>query len=457
VQVHVRDRHSNSQYAVPGSADPLGGWTVAVPLFEGFNDIQAEYGDPSLGGDVSAPVRTRTVLYLPGTTPSFGFTCTVSPRTVTVPTLRSIDLTVSVTGTSQTGVSWSVDGGAANGTVTQSGTYTAPCAAPPGPATVRASSAVDPSKSCTAQITILAGIAVTAIAATGTPADPAVPSANVGQIVTIDIPAAVYGLTGTGFPAGQAVVFATVERSPAGTCTTSAVPVQGNVATGLTSLTVAVPSCADADQTIQVPGNGCARLQIVPTITSLDITSVVVMLINGTGFVCGATDVYVGTTKVLDAQVLAVYCTVIVVDTENLPILSQPVTVQTNGGVSNPVSGAGAAFTALLGSTPSCDFALEASWPLDAPVATVNCAWYFDGTPPAPNGTFAFATQAPGTGPNAGTIVGNVARFTAGPLYPSSTTYPWYVLVQFYDGAGAQLASIYSNVDTTACANQPGM
>ena len=115
------------------------------------------------------------------------------------------------------------------------------------------------------------------------------------------------------------------------------------------------------------------------------------------------------------------------------------------------------AFNAVLRSTSSCEFELEARWPHDAPVATVYGMWYFNGTPPAPNGTFAFTTQAPATGPNAGTIEGHRARFTAGPLYPSSTAYPWYVLVQYYDAAGAQLTSIYSNVDTTACANNPGM
>ena len=115
------------------------------------------------------------------------------------------------------------------------------------------------------------------------------------------------------------------------------------------------------------------------------------------------------------------------------------------------------AFAAVLRSTLSCEFELEARWSHDSPVATVYGQWYFNGIPPAPNGTFAFTTQAPGTGPNAGTVDGHHASFTAGPLYPSSKAYPWYVLVQFYDAAGAQLASIYSNVDTTACANQPGL
>jgi len=115
------------------------------------------------------------------------------------------------------------------------------------------------------------------------------------------------------------------------------------------------------------------------------------------------------------------------------------------------------AFIAILRSRKSCEFELIARWEPTAPVAKVNAMWYFDGTPPAPNGTFAFTLQAPDTGPNAGSIEGHHARFSVGPLYPSSAEYPWYVLVQYYDAAGAQLASIYSNVDATACANQPGL
>jgi len=118
---------------------------------------------------------------------------------------------------------------------------------------------------------------------------------------------------------------------------------------------------------------------------------------------------------------------------------------------------AGPTYAAVLGSKASCQFGLAASWPATAHVATVYAQWYFNGTPPAPNGTFVSTTQAPGTGPNAGTIVHRSAVFTAGPLYLSSAAYPWYVLVQYYSAAGAQLASIYSNVDTTACANQPGL
>jgi len=338
LQVRVRDRLGNEQVAFPPAVDPVTGFTVAVPLYDGFNDIQAEFvlfGPPDVVWAVSAPVRSRTVLYLPGTTPSFAFACSISPATVTVPTERTVSFAVTVTGTPLTAVTWSVDGGAANGAVSQAGAYTAPCAAPSAPATVRVRSALDPSKSCTAQVTVIPGIAVSATAATGTAANPGVPSANVGQTVTIDIPAAVFALTGTGFASGQGVELTTVQRSATGTCTTSAVTVQGVVVPGLASLNVTVPPCADADQMIRVPGHGCARLQVVPVIASLntDPNIAPIMLINGIGFVCGATEVYYGTSKVPDAQVLAVVCNVIVLGTR--PAVGEQVTVRTKGGTSN--------------------------------------------------------------------------------------------------------------------------
>jgi hypothetical protein len=126
-------------------------------------------------------------------------------------------------------------------------------------------------------------------------------------------------------------------------------------------------------------------------------------------------------------------------------------------GTPNPASAATSAYTAVLSNNASCQFALVARWPAAAHVATVYAQWYVNGTSPAPTGTFLFTTQAPGTGPGAGTIAHRSATFTAGPLYPSSAAYPWYVLVQYYTAAGTRLAAIYSDVNTTACASQPGL
>lgn len=74
---------------------------------------------------------------------------------------------------------------------------------------------------------------------------------------------------------------------------------------------------------------------------------------------------------------------------------------------------------------------------------TVYALWYLDGN-------FLFTMQAPGTGPNAGTIIGHTAVFQPGPLAMTTDSHSWQVLVQFYS-SGAQLASILSNVDIAPC------
>jgi hypothetical protein len=268
----------------------------------------------------------------------FPFVCTIAPAAPTVATERSVTLTATVTGTTQTAITWGVDGGAGNGTVTPAGVYKAPCSVPAGPVTVRAKSVFDPNHSGTATVTVVPGIAVTGTANAGTPADPAVPSANVGQNITIAIPAATFALTSERFVAGQNVVFETISRDAAtGTCVSGTVPVAGNVQNGMQSLRAAVPACGAPTQSVRVAGHGCARLQVVPRITSLTRpANTQTMTINGSGFACGATKVLFGATQVPDAQVLSVECGAIIVGTR--PSAGQQVTVRTAGGTSNAVA-----------------------------------------------------------------------------------------------------------------------
>jgi hypothetical protein len=87
-------------------------------------------------------------------------------------------------------------------------------------------------------------------------------------------------------------------------------------------------------------------------------------------------------------------------------------------GTPGVASAAGPTYTAVLSNNSSCQFGLAASWPPTAHVATVYAQWYFDGTPPAPNGTFMFTMQAPGTGPNAGNITGHTAVLPPGRCIP---------------------------------------
>jgi hypothetical protein len=338
----VRVRNAGGEQFVPASGAPF---TVTVPLAPGFNDLDAVVslvnipGDPPLILAESHPIRVRRILYLPGVAPVFAFTCTIAPPTPTVVTERTIKLTATVTGTTLNAVTWSVDGGAANGAVDQQGTYKAPCAAPSVPVTVRASSAFDPSKSGTATVTVIPGIEVTSQAAAGTPADAAVPSANVGQAITIAIPAAARTLTGEDFAAGQVTEFETIERDAStGLCKTGVTPVAGTVAAGMMSLQVAVPTCAAPNPHVRIDGHGCARLQVVPCISALDRSTSLGqgMAVNGDGFACGATEVFFGATKVPAAQLLSVSCTVILLGTR--PAAGDQVTVRTAGGTSNPVA-----------------------------------------------------------------------------------------------------------------------
>ncbi len=89
----------------------------------------------------------------------------VAPGAVQLRVGSSQQFTAQVTGTSVTGVSWSVSGagcsGTACGTVTSTGLYTAPATAPnPAVVTVRATSHADSSASGTATVTLVAPIGI---------------------------------------------------------------------------------------------------------------------------------------------------------------------------------------------------------------------------------------------------------------------------------------------------------
>ena len=101
----------------------------------------------------------------------------VSPTAATVALGQSQQFTATVTGTTNTGVTWSVVEGASRGTVSASGLYTAPASLPsPATATVRATSVADPTKSASATVTIT---------------DPTPPGDNVLSMGTGTAPAAI--------------------------------------------------------------------------------------------------------------------------------------------------------------------------------------------------------------------------------------------------------------------------
>lgn len=81
----------------------------------------------------------------------------VDPTTASVAVGTSQQFTASVTGTINQAVSWTVDGGSAFGTIDANGLYSAPAVLPtPASATVRATSAADPTRAATATVTLRA-------------------------------------------------------------------------------------------------------------------------------------------------------------------------------------------------------------------------------------------------------------------------------------------------------------
>lgn len=91
---------------------------------------------------------------------------TLSPGTATVSTGTQQQFTAVVTGTTNTAVTWTLVGagcsGAACGTITTNGLYTAPSAVPnPAQVSVTATSVEDPSRSATSQVTVVVPLAVT--------------------------------------------------------------------------------------------------------------------------------------------------------------------------------------------------------------------------------------------------------------------------------------------------------
>lgn len=112
------------------------------------------------GGGNSAPTSNL---------PLTPISVSVSPTSTTLGTGGTQQFSATVAGSANTAVTWSVDGGSANGAITVTGLYTAPATAPnPPQVTVTATSQADPTKSASAMVTVVAGIVVQVTPATAT-------------------------------------------------------------------------------------------------------------------------------------------------------------------------------------------------------------------------------------------------------------------------------------------------
>ena len=107
--------------------------------------------------------------------PSSLISVTVTASKSTVLIGQTVTFTATVTGTMNTAVTWSVSGGASNGTISATGVYTAPATVPnPAKITVTATSQADSTKSGSATVTVVAsasGIQVSVQPATASVSD----------------------------------------------------------------------------------------------------------------------------------------------------------------------------------------------------------------------------------------------------------------------------------------------
>jgi hypothetical protein len=142
-----------------GGAAASVSWSVQEGAAGGVITAGGSYTAPATAGTyhvvattTAAPIQTGTATVTVTAPPVV--TVTVAPSTPSVVPGGTVAFTATVTGTGTTGVTWSVQEGAAGGAITAGGSYTAPATA--GTYHVRATSMADASKSGTATVTVTA-------------------------------------------------------------------------------------------------------------------------------------------------------------------------------------------------------------------------------------------------------------------------------------------------------------
>jgi hypothetical protein len=193
-----------------------------------------------------------------GSPPSV-ITVTVTAPRSTVVVGQTLTFTATVTGTTNTAVTWSVSGGASNGTISSIGVYTAPATVPnPAKVTVIATSQGDATKSGSATVTVVSsasGVVVVVQPATASVSDfltqqfTAAVTGNANTAVTWQVNGVTGGSQKLGFISSTGLFVAP-----------SAVPTksdsQGNTIT--TTLTITAVSQADAT------ASGTSTVTVVP-------------------------------------------------------------------------------------------------------------------------------------------------------------------------------------------------
>jgi hypothetical protein len=159
VSLTVGDVHT-FHYSATDATDLPCDWSVREGAPGGTIDSGGTYTAPDVAGTyhVVATSRARPGRSATGavqvTGRSAGVSVVVTPRTPSLKTGATVQLTASVTGTSDAAVTWTVQEGAAGGQVSASGLYTAPGSA--GTYHAVATSHADPTRSDAATLTVTA-------------------------------------------------------------------------------------------------------------------------------------------------------------------------------------------------------------------------------------------------------------------------------------------------------------
>jgi hypothetical protein len=141
---------------VTGTANTSVTWTVDETS-GGAVTSAGVYTAPASAGTfhvraTSAADTTKSAAAAVTVTAPAAVAVTISPATGTVNACRTLQLSATVTGSTNTSVTWTVQEGAAGGTITGSGLYTAPSG--PGTYHVIATSVADPTKTAVATLTV---------------------------------------------------------------------------------------------------------------------------------------------------------------------------------------------------------------------------------------------------------------------------------------------------------------
>lgn len=171
---------------VTGTANTLVTWSLQEGAAGGSVTAAGAYTAPATAGTYHVVATSQADAAKSGsatvtvTAPPTAVTVAVTPPTASIASCRSFTFGATVGGTSNTAVTWSVQEGAAGGSITAAGVYTAPSSA--GTYHVVATSQADPTKSSVATVVVsdqILGVAVS-------PAQAAVPTGG-SQLFTATV------------------------------------------------------------------------------------------------------------------------------------------------------------------------------------------------------------------------------------------------------------------------------